>query len=181
MPRKTARVDAFVDESIRGQTYYLCAVLIPFENQALLRQELRRISNQFGRRRIHFHNESRQRKELVLTEICIKVSSALIIRTRISHGLNEELARQRSLSLLIQRLQTLGIRRLTIETRSDNRLDELTILDTRRNGPVLDFLHLDALDDELLWVADAVVWAFGGGSTWNKKLRGISLEVIDGR
>lgn len=179
MPRKTPRVDAFVDESIRGQTYYLCAVLIPFEKQSVLRQELRRISNQFGRRRIHFHNESQNQKEIVLSCICGYITAAIVVRARISHGVVEEMARQTALKMLVIRLQELDVQRFTLESRDDNAMDSSTIQKARRGGLHIDFVHATPLVDELLWAADAVAWSAGNGLKWLKKLASIPIEFLD--
>jgi len=179
MPKKSPRIDAFVDESIRGQTYYLCAVLVSLEQQGMLRAELRRISDQIRRRRIHFHNESNKNKDLVLTRIGTYVSGAVVIRTRITHGVSEESARQIAMTKLVQTLQLKKCQRLIIEGRSDNSLDSSNIQRARLSGPSIDFVHVLPLEEEILWAADAIVWSVGSGSAWIQKLNSMSLEIIN--
>lgn len=168
-------MDAFVDESIRGQTYFLCAVIVPFEHQALLRQELREIARVAGRRRIHSNSSSSQVREELLRRAARYVSQAIVVTSRVEQGRNEEVSRQKNLSSLVKELQKRQVGRIVIEGRSDNRLDAATILRTRANGSVIDFIHLTPEADELLWVADVVVWSTGAGTRWKQELSKISI------
>jgi hypothetical protein len=180
MPKKSARVDAFVDESIRGQTYYLCAVLIPYENQALLRRQLRTISNLTNRRRIHFHSSSNRIRDLVIRTLASTFTTVVVVGTQVTHGIAEEDARQISMRLLVKSLQEMNIQRLTIENRSDNTQDYLTIQKSRKGGPPLDFWHISPSDEELLWAGDAIAWAVGAGSLWINKLNSFHIKFING-
>ena len=179
MPKKSPRLDAFVDESIRGQTYYLCAVLISFERQSALRQQLRRISHQSGRRRIHFHSSSDRIRDSVIQHLIATTSSVVLVRTQTEHGVSEEQARQFCMHQLIKALQDMKVQRVLIESRSDNTQDYLTIQKARLGGPTIDFWHLNPIDEELLWAADALAWVAGAGPSWSRRLELFDIKFIN--
>ena len=178
MPKKSARVDAFVDESIRGQTYYLCAVLVPLEQQSHLRILIRQLAKKSNQRRLHFHNESRKKKTEVI-ELLKNEVEIIIVHAQINHNSDEEKARQKCVKSLILELQKRGIRRVIIERRSNNRNDEITILKTRANGPVLEFIHLGPFEEELLWCADAMAWVYGAGTFWRSQIATVPKQEIE--
>ena len=41
----------------------------------------------------------------------------------------------------------------------------------------LDYGHMRPSEEPLLWVADAVAWAYGVGQTWRRRVGGI-VEVV---
>jgi hypothetical protein len=178
MPKKSARLDAFVDESIRGQTYYVCAVLVPFERQSLLRKELRELASGTGRRRLHFHSASKRVRQLALEQISDHVTGILVVKSQMSHGQKEESTRQELIRGLVLQLQITGVRRVTIESRSDNSADAKTFVRTRHNGPHIDFLHLGPQQEEILWAADAVAWSIGAGQMWRRQLEQMGIIEI---
>ena len=53
-----------------------------------------------------------------------------------------------------------------MESRQDDRDDQRTILRSRAPEPLLTFDHRRGPDEPILWVADAVAWAYGAGNRW---------------
>ena len=56
--------------------------------------------------------------------------------------------------------------RLTIESRQDDSDDRRTIARSRLPEPSLVFDHRQVSREPLLWLVDAVTWAFGAGGRW---------------
>ena len=178
MPKKTPRVDAFVDESIRGQTYYLCAVLIPIDQQSQIRQGLKKIAMRSNHRRLHFNSETVQKK-IEIIELFTEKVDAVFVQSQVRHGIKQEDARQKCLAVLVKKLQADGIHRMYIESRSNDRRDELTILRVRSTGPASDFVHLDPYEEELLWCPDALAWTIGAGSIWKERISRLTQQIIE--
>ena len=53
------------------------------------------------------------------------------------------------------------------------------ILRARAAEPTLNFEHRSGSDEPILWVADAVAWAYGAGQRWSSLARPIVHRVIE--
>jgi hypothetical protein len=71
-----------------------------------------------------------------------------------------------ALAAIVQSLQEQDLPRLTIEIRQDDRDDRRTIAKSRWSEPPLVFDHRRGAREPLLWIADAVAWAYGAGGRW---------------
>ena len=165
-------VTGFVDESIRGQRYLTCCVLIP-TNQL---SEVRSIVRQFAgkKRRLHFRHESNQiRKSFLETVSSLKIES-FVIETRMRNGINSRTARAKCIEYLIRHVQGNQLAsRLIIEDFSDSRSDLRLIQSVRTKNHVLNFEHQDGGVSPELWIADAIAWATGHGPEWSSQVKGI--------
>jgi hypothetical protein len=101
-------VHGFVDESQRGRTYYVGAVLVPTSALASCRRALRQLLCR-GERRIHFNNEASARRRELLSAMVRLEARAWIYHPRPP----AEAARQRCLRQLhghvVERLAPAGI------------------------------------------------------------------------
>ena len=85
--RRFRPTDAFVDESIRGRRYLMGCVLVEAKTLPDVRRAVAGLA--LDGTRIHFHNESKRRRQLILeafVELPLKVD---IIVCERSHGVSE--------------------------------------------------------------------------------------------
>jgi hypothetical protein len=169
--------DAFVDESIRGQRYLMACVLVDARNLVEVRRSMTAFAG--AGKRLHFHQEldSARRGALeLIAALPVQVTVAVCVRR---HGVSEFEARDLCLAALVRELQSQGVLRLIVETRQDDRDDHRTILRTRDAEPTLNFEHRSGSDEPILWVADAVAWAYGAGQRWASLARPVVHRVIE--
>ena len=171
-------VHAFVDESQRVR-YTICAAVISPNNLRTVRQGMR--SMLLPRQsRLHFVNESPQRRRILLDAM-----RELPVRTRLYISAEKEpIARQKAIEALLVDLLALGGQRLVIECREasqDERERRLIATAVQRGAAPaeLSYNHLRARDEPLLWVADAVAWAYGAGPQWRPRADSLIDHVQD--
>ena len=85
--RRFLPTDAFVDESIRGQRYLMGCVLVEAKRLPDVRRTVVELA--LDGNRIHFHNESKRRRKLILeafVELPLKLD---IIICQRNHGVSE--------------------------------------------------------------------------------------------
>lgn len=168
-------VHAFVDESRRDR-YMICAVIITPDDLRTTRGDLRQMLLP-GQRRLHFANESPHRRRLLLAAMADLPVRAVMYTSK----QRESIARELAIAALLIDLVGLRGQRLIIEHREDsqNRHERALIASAVRNGTAptdLDYQHLNAHEEPMLWVADAVAWAYGAGGEWRRRVR----TLIDG-
>ena len=172
-------VQAFVDESRRGRSYLVCAVVLETEDLARSRVSLRRMLLS-GQRRLHFATESDRRRKSILAEM-----AELPVRVWIYVSREKEpLARKRSIAALLQDLDAVDGERLVIERRefSQDAREQAQIAEAKRLGQApasLTYAHLGPTEEPLLWIADAVAWAYGAGDNWRRRTRDLVEQVKD--
>jgi hypothetical protein len=156
--------DAFVDESIRGQRYLMACVLVHARHLTAVRRATAALVG--DGRRLHFHQELASTRRMALelfATIPVSVTIAVCART---HGVTEFNARDACLAEIVRQLQARSVPRLTIESRQDDSDDRRTIARSRASQPSLVFDHRQGSREPVLWIADAVAWAFGAGGRW---------------
>ena len=171
-------VHAFVDESRRSR-YMICAAIISPDDLRATRGDLREMLLR-GQRRLHFANESPHRRRSLLVAMADLPVRALMYTSRE----REPTARQSAIAALLSDLVDLKGQRLIIEHRehSQNRRERAQIAAAIRNGIAptgLDYQHLDAHEEPMLWVADAVAWAYGAGGEWRRRAQTLVNSVRD--
>ena len=169
-------IQAFVDESQR-ERYIICAAFVSPNDLRAARRELRGMLLP-RQSLLHFVRESPQRRRSLLDAMC-----ELPIRTRLYTSAEKEpIARQRALEALLADLLALQGQRLVIECREvsqDDRERHLIAEAVRQStAPAgLSYCHLRSREEPLLWVPDAVAWAYGADGEW--RLRADTLiELI---
>jgi hypothetical protein len=162
--RRFRPTDAFVDESIRGQRYLMGCVLIEARHLTQARRSTAALVGEG--KRLHFHQELDSMRRTALELFATMPVSATLVVCNRGHGVSEFHARDACLSELVRSLQERSVPRLTIESRQDDRDDQRTIAKSRLSEPSLVFDHRQGLREPLLWLADAVTWAYGAGGRW---------------
>ena len=165
---------AFVDESIRGQRYVICAVLIPVGSLGSARRALRHLRAP-RQRRIHFATESNERRRAALGAMAALEPTPVVF---FADNRDQVAARARILAAMVAYLQIVGVTRVVIESRErqDDR-DRSVLFETlgRHPAPPLTYVHRRAADEPLLWIADAIAWAWGRGGTWRTQLAHLGI------
>lgn len=169
--------DAFVDESIRGQRYLMACVLVEARHLAEVRRETAELAD--SRTRLHFHEELNSKRRVALEAFATMPVSVHVVVCHRQHGVTEFRAREACLSAVVQLLQSQTVPRLTIESRQDDRDDQRTIARSRLSAPPLVFDHRRSVREPLLWIADAIAWAYGAGGVWLPLVRPIINDVTE--
>lgn len=165
---------AFIDESARSHKYLICAATLTPADVETARQTLRGLRAK-GQRRIHFATESDRRRRQLLGAISSLESSSGIYA---APGKDQVAARAAILSTAVVHLRDEGVGRLIIETRKgqDHR-DRSVIYQTVGPHPQPEFYysHQAAAEEPLLWIPDAIAWAWGRGGNWRGLVEDLGL------
>ncbi len=158
-----------MDESIRRGTYLLCAVAVESRRIQLCRKTIASFSRA-NQRRIHFVKERTDRRRQLLS---------MMVRLPIAAGFftaegQQVLARQSCLQDAIVALANLPVSRLVLEM-ADGEFsrDRKTMTELRRKVPWLadaSLEHMRAHEEPLLWLPDALAWAYGASADWRALL-----------
>ncbi|HMS48327.1 hypothetical protein [Candidatus Neomicrothrix sp.] len=158
----------FVDESLRRR-YLLAAACVPVSELSDTRVVMRGLLLS-GQRRLHFTEESKQRRKVLLAELC-----RLNVRIRIYSAAGKPTpARSAALEALLADLPSAGARRLVIEGRgrSQDQVDVRQIAraqHTDRTVRSMEYDHMKPAEEPLLWIADAAAWAYGAAEDWRRR------------
>lgn len=170
-------IQAFVDESQRGPRYLMGAALIDPRDLAAARARLRAMLLS-GQRRLHFNQERPPRRRSLLSAM-----SNLDVRVMLYESTEkEEIARQLSMANLLADLVTMRGQRVVIESREAS-LDvrerrQIAMAVQAGDAPAnLIYDHMRAHEEPLLWVADAVAWAYGARGEWRPRAAGLIDHV----
>ena len=170
-------VQAFVDESKRRRTYLICAVLVDPRDLAHTRVSLGRMLLP-QQRRLHFSKESHRRRQSLLAEMTKLPVQAWIYAS----AAKEPDAREQGIAALLSDLMAVNGERLVIERReaSQDARESAQIAEAVRRGVApaeMGYHHLNGHEEPLLWVADAVAWAYGAGGDWRRRSKGLIERV----
>lgn len=170
---------AFIDESERGP-YLLGAVVVAPGQLSELRRVLRGLRKP-GERRIHFHEESPSFRRSLLAEFAAtKLVRAWIY---ISKARRNDVARSRCLTSMLSDLAGIRCTRMVIESREGrDRQDKQTIVQCRYKLPALKPLtyeHMRPYEEPLLWPADGIIWAYGAGKDWKRRVLPMIEKLVD--
>ena len=165
---------AFVDESVRGELYIVCSVLVSTDGLDTARTTLRSLRAP-GQRRIHFATESDGRRRTLLRAMSHLSTSPVVYVAR--HP-NQVDARGAILAAMVPKLQSSDVRHLVLESRQEQDKRDRSIIH-RSVGPhptpPFSYTHCPAPGEPLLWVADAVAWAWGRGGRWRAAIADLDL------
>ncbi len=165
---------AFLDESRRDAHYIVCVAMVVVEELESARKVLRALRLP-GQRRIHFAAESDRRRRKLLSEIAELDLTTAIYSIRHS---GDTVARTLILAAMVPDLRSRGVVRLVIESReSQDRRDRVDLY--RAVGPDPDpaftYRHQTPASEPLLWVPDAVAWAWGRNAEWRRRVNDLGL------
>ncbi len=171
---------AFVDESARARRYLVAAAIAEPANVRRLRQSMRGLLLP-GQRELHFKQEKPIRRRCIADAIArLPVEVHVYSRTWHRH---DEPARQKCMEHLAHDLLARQAHRLVIDTRNERDVhDERTlrrVLGPHPSASLLVYEHVDSTSEPLLWIADAVVWCYGAGQEWRRRVERVTAAVVD--
>jgi hypothetical protein len=149
---------AFSDESRRGRTYVVAAVVVETHEVATARAELRRFLRP-NQRRIHMGKESGSRRKQFLAIVERAVAGAYVVEVPLS-GRSIGAAREAAMRTLARTLVEASVATWHIEwmvdsvERRDRRAIASEVLDAE-----ITYDHRPPHDEPLLWAADALAWS----------------------
>ena len=166
---------AFIDESGRGSTYYVVAVVVA-EHDADQLRKLARSLRVRGQERWHFTKEKPSRRAQILTVLL----STGLCTAEVALGKGpERMVRARCMAALGPSLTRTGSRRIVIESRAGRDDQDRRVLQPLLAGAGVMYEHQPPRADPCLWWADAVAWSYGYGGTWRERLQPLISTVHD--
>jgi hypothetical protein len=172
-------VHAYVDESIRGRDYILCATLLEESSVARVRQSLK-TQLRGHQSRLHMAKESSETKSRLLAHVARLDTIRVIITVRAT-GRSARAARDECLNRLTTALAAEGLRRLVIESCDQDVRDRQVVGDSLATAgllPAVELVHHRASDEPLLWLPDIVAWAYGKSGSWRERLSPLPLTEM---
>ncbi len=165
---------AYADESVRGRDYMLGVTLVPSSEVKATRRALRALVLR-GQRRIHFSSESNHRRRALLSDIAALETSSTIYLAR--HH-DQPAARDALLTAMVHDLLKEPTARLVLESRAGQDQRDRSVI-WRAIGSSsrtrLAYGHEVGYHEPLLWVPDAVAWAWGRGGRWRQTVSDLGL------
>jgi len=160
---------SYVDESIRGNNYYLAEVVISPKDVGWVRSNISRKFRVNGRL-LHMHQESMATRSRALFEL-MKIPFAVNI-IRCDKTSSTLLARQASIHELAASQSMQSCKLLILEQISSNLFDR-RILEAYARDPFTtfpEFRHMRCSEEPLLTIPDVMAWSFGRGGVWRSRV-----------
>ncbi|MFI6828720.1 hypothetical protein ACIBG5_16555 [Kribbella sp. NPDC050241] len=167
-PRPRARIHTFVDEN-KTRGLLMAAASCPASAVSINRRTLAGLLMP-GQRRIHFQKESpaRQRKILAaITELDTATNLYATPRADVE-------SRRRCLTAIVRDAARTGERLVVERDESTLDFDRQTLYHAVRIYDCVETLQYELLAphlDPLLWIPDALVWAWAKGGEWREQVR----------
>ncbi|MDX8144648.1 hypothetical protein SK854_21205 [Lentzea sp. BCCO 10_0061] len=164
-----------MDESRRGPTYLVVAVVVRPRELDAVRTSLRRLVRS-GQRRVHFKKESDSRRRELVSRLREMGLRAAVWTVRDSDDIR---ARRLCLFAAAAWLQEFGVTRLAIESCAHQDVRDRQTLAAALEKVDVPFAyeHLRPAEDPVLWVSDALAWCFGAGGDWRQRVQPM-LDVV---
>ena len=168
----------YVDES-KARGFRLAAVLVQ-DSQASRARTRMRGHVAAGAHRVHFVKERTARRRAILATIASLGVVVAVIEA--PDGCRASEQRRRAIAELTRWACSVGARRIVVER------DENTIALDRRaiesvlaglqGRSALEYEHVPARSEPLLWIADAIAWAWARGGEWRRLAELMGAAVI---
>lgn len=159
---------AFVDESHRRNEYLICAATVATSDIRQARKTLRNLCLP-NQRRLHFVDESNPRRKKILIALAdLGMSSHVFVGTSRDQGA----VRHAILQEVVPTLRSLGVVRLVLDSRKgQDQKDRAAIHGILGSNPEppFEYAHLPSAAEPMLWVPDALAWAWGRGGEWRRQ------------
>lgn len=168
----------YVDES-KARGFRLVAVLIPDSHAGRARAQMR-AHVAAGAHRVHFVKERPERRRAILATVASLGVVAAVIEAPDGGRANDQ--RSQTISKMTRWACVAGAHRIVIER------DENSVVFDRRaiefaltglpGGCELEYAHVPARSEPLLWIADAVAWSWSRGGEWRQLVELMGTTVI---
>jgi hypothetical protein len=172
-------VHVYVDET-KAKGYVVSAAAVLTGDVAESRRQMRRILPK-GQRRLHMVNESDPLRRKILSTIADLGIGVALYEAGPAYP-TDILRRRACLDGLVRHAAAAGCVRLTLESDpSQDCRDRQSLIEiTREAGcrDTLQYVHMTAFAEPLLWIPDAVAWAFARGGLWAEQARAVITRVV---
>ena len=170
----TGNLHAFADESFRQGRYLICAATVLPGDLHKSRSALRGLRLR-GQRKLHFADESDSRRRTILSAL-----GRRSIETRIYTATHRSQVEARSaiMRAMVVDLRSHGVIRLILDAREgQDHVDRAAIrrIVGGHPDPPFEYQHHPSATEPLLWIPDAIAWAWGRGGTWRSRVESLGL------
>lgn len=170
---------AFVDESKRGP-YLMCVYVAAPADRREVKVELNRLRPR-GAPRLHMHAERDSLRREILSTLCELEVTATVFTSAIKPFRN---ARARIIEAGIwPRIVRDRIDRLVLEPEvGQDERDRKQLYELTRAAGLsgrFTYAHVAPTVEPMLWVPDAIAWAYGSGGDWRRRADPLIAEVVD--
>jgi|CXWK01.1.fsa_nt_gi hypothetical protein len=166
---------AFADESIRGENYLLAVTTVPAAQSSNIRKAIKELLLP-GQRRIHFAEESDKRRRQILSGFAEIEGTTTTIYWTTSQ--DQRAARQSLIVVAVPDLRDHDAKRFILDSRDgQDAQDRATIGKAvgTRPEPEFTYSHQRSAIEPLLWIPDALAWAWGRGGNWRRLVEDLGL------
>jgi hypothetical protein len=171
---------AYVDESIRGQSYLFAAVLLSPQRKPELDRLVRSLCLP-GQRRLHLISERDARRRQIIDAI----ANSGRVRARIYRlqGAGHEIAaRAACLRELVTDVSTLGAGRIILDRMQERQVvrdRQVIIAAVSKLCVDLSYEHAESREHSGLQAADILAWGYGAGGEWRRRTMPAIEKVIE--
>lgn len=125
-----------------------------------------------GQRRVHTAKESPSRRRLLLDAVGALEVSAVVLSARRPAGASRALVRRRLLEAATVVVRDRGVTSWVLDRQdvAQASRDRQAIARVLGHDHPLRYEHQPSHEDPLLWAVDALVWAFGAGGDWRRRV-----------
>lgn len=169
----------FSDES-KARGYITGAVVVPAGSVARVRATCREWAMP-GSRRFHAQKESTARRRLALASLISMERDVRIVLVESAQGQLEREARQSHLAALATWASDAGVSRWVIERDQTVEVEDRRTLSSAHSGVVtssLEYVHLRAAHDAVLWAADLAAWGWKRGGEYRAGIEPLVVTRI---
>jgi hypothetical protein len=153
---------AFSDESTRGQTFVMVAVVVDTGDVNRCRAEMRSLLRP-RQRQLHLAKESRQRRDAILGTVGSLPVELLVVRASLV-ATSVRAARAALVDRLATELVARGVAQWILDAIDlEEQLRDRQVIARRVEDGDMAYDHRDTHGDPMLWVADAGAWLASGG------------------
>jgi len=165
-----------VDES-KAKKFILCVVQIEQEDVPATRVLVKRLRMR-GQRRVHLAKESEPRKREILSTFS---KARLISNTYVAHGMNEKYARELCIRQMVADLQQSEQYSIIFDADENHSVNDGKIIRSalQQRGMLsqVEYRHQEPSAEVLLWIPDAIAWAYARGGVWRKHISDLEMVV----
>jgi len=170
------RCYATVDESKRtNRPYTMVMAYVPPGEVTALRGALRRQLFK-GQRSLHFTKERDATKRAVLALFVEHGVRAVVVEVPRHH--TRETPRDVCIRHLARHAHAADVQALVFDRDESLVPRDRKVLFEELNRSDVGYTHRQRHEDELLWVADAIAWAYTKDATWRSMVNGLVVEVL---
>lgn len=169
----------FIDESQRGNSYFLCATVIADSNISFARQTLNSLVGR-GHKRFHMSHETQNLRNLALDTLGSIDCKNFMYRTSRLPGDSSFGPRERCLKAALSHPINVKASHIWLERSSTPYLDKRCIerFIQLSSKPFPYVAHQTPESDPLLWIPDILSWSYGRKGIWRAKASAMLSEII---